>query len=46
MTARLPDFVLIDDMLSPGESGLEVARWLAKRIAPQQILLMTQLAGC
>jgi signal transduction histidine kinase/CheY-like chemotaxis protein len=37
----LPDFVLIDDMLSERESGLDVARWLAARMDPGSILVMT-----
>jgi signal transduction histidine kinase/ActR/RegA family two-component response regulator len=38
---RLPDYVLIDDMLSERESGLDVARWLATRTDSRRILLMT-----
>jgi two-component system, sensor histidine kinase len=37
----LPDYVLIDDMLSPHESGLDVARWLATQLSPARILMMT-----
>lgn len=37
----LPDYVLIDDMLSAHESGLDVARWLATQMSPARILMMT-----
>lgn len=38
---RLPDFALFDDMLSESESGLDLARWLANRLEPRRILIMT-----
>jgi two-component system, sensor histidine kinase len=36
-----PDYVLVDDMLGSHESGLEVAHWLAHKIDPARILIMT-----
>jgi two-component system, sensor histidine kinase len=41
MVTKEPDFVLVDDMLRTRESGLDIARWLSKRIDARNILLMT-----
>ena len=36
-----PDVVILDDMLGPGESGLEIARWLTAFVPASRILLQT-----
>ena len=38
---RMPDYVLVDDMLAERDSGLDVARLLATRMDRVHILLMT-----
>jgi signal transduction histidine kinase len=36
-----PDAVMVDDMLGRGERGLELARWLARDIPQERIVLVT-----
>jgi CheY-like chemotaxis protein len=36
-----PDAVILDDMLGPGEGGLEIAQWLRTFIAEERIVLVT-----
>jgi signal transduction histidine kinase len=36
-----PDYVLLDDMLGRAETGLDLANWLADRVPPERILLVT-----
>lgn len=36
-----PDYVLLDDMLGRAETGLDLANWLAERVPPERILLVT-----
>jgi signal transduction histidine kinase len=36
-----PDFVILDDMLGTGETGLELAGWLAQRVPPSHLLVAT-----
>lgn len=36
-----PDLVLIDDMLGEGETGLEIAQWLARRMPLDAIVMVT-----
>jgi CheY-like chemotaxis protein len=38
---RTPDFVLLDDMLSDSDSGLDIARWLTSRMERRRIMIMT-----
>jgi CheY-like chemotaxis protein/anti-sigma regulatory factor (Ser/Thr protein kinase) len=37
----MPDFVILDDMLGTGETGLELARWLAERMPQSRVLVTT-----
>lgn len=37
----LPDFVILDDMLGTGETGLELAGWLAERVPQTHVLVTT-----
>lgn len=36
-----PDAVMLDDMLGPGERGLEIAHWLRESIPAERIVLVT-----
>lgn len=36
-----PDAVILDDMLGPDHSGLDIARWLAEHLSPERIVLIT-----
>ena len=36
-----PDYALLDDMLGHAETGLDLANWLADRMPPERILLVT-----
>ena len=36
-----PDYVLIDDMLSAHDTGLDLASWLAPQLSNTRFLLMT-----